>query len=132
MAEPKWKKLVDDLLRLAQDDGATEDERNVARLKLAQVLEKHPDAEQIEQYEPLREFTLGDLRAMKRAGISTDGSWTGRTLEDALYLMVSDYGQRLAMYRPKRKSVAFLGPVTPEALGTWMREIDLELAAMNQ
>lgn len=95
MAQARWKKLVDDLLRLAQDAGATEDERNTARLKLAQVLEKHPDAQEIEQYEPLREFTFRDFREMKRRGIYTGGSWTGATLEDAVAMMIADYRRRL-------------------------------------
>ena len=100
MTEPRWKNLVDKLLRLAApDSGATEPERATARSKINQILENHPDAQAIREYRPVREFTLGDLRRMKRANISTDGHWEGDTLEGAIRTMVQDYARRLAQQR---------------------------------
>lgn len=132
MAQTRWQKLVDDLLRLAQDDGATEDERATARLKLAQVMENHPHAQEIRQYKPVQEFTLGDLRRMRQQGISTAGHWEGQTLEEAMYLMVSDYGQRLAAYRPQPKAIELLARTVSFAdVGAWIKEIDQELAELQ-
>ena len=99
MTEPRWQRTVDNLLRLAQDDGATPSERETARRKIQLILERHPEAEQIRQYPPMREFTLGDVGFMKRNGISLEGSWTGRNLEEAAQLMIAEYRRRIAQHR---------------------------------
>jgi len=99
MTEPRWQRTVDNLLRLAQDDGATPSERETARLKIRLILERHPEAEQIRQYPPMREFTLGDVGFMKRNGISLEGSWTGRNLEEAAQLMIAEYRRRITQHR---------------------------------
>jgi len=121
---PRWKSLVDDLLRLAQDDGATEDERATARLKIRQILERHPEAEQIRQYEPVREFTFGDVGYMKRNNIPLEGSWTGATLEEAALSMVTDYRRRIERFDRRPKQL----PVTIQEIDRWMAECQAEIA----
>ena len=104
MAKPEWQTIIDNLIRLAQDEGATPDERDTARRKISLILDRHPQAEYIAQYEPLKEFTMKDVGFMIRNNISTSGSWTGRTLEEAAQMMVADYRRRVAEFgrRPRR------------------------------
>lgn len=92
----KWRSKADALIRLAEDQRG-KPEGDLAREKLVQILNKHPEAF---YYEPLRElakrdFTLADLGKMTKMGVSTDGSWTGRNLSEAIRLMVADYEGRL-------------------------------------
>ena len=92
----RWKTKVDALIRLAEDQ-AGKPEGELAREKLAGILEKHPEAV---QYQPLqdlawRDITTRDVVAMHRAGISTDGSWTGATPAEAMFKMLDDYYQRM-------------------------------------
>jgi hypothetical protein len=105
MTDPKWQRIVDSLLRLIQDDAATDGERATARRKLNLILEKHSKAQEIRQYGPVQDFTFADVRRMREQGISTDGRWTGRTLEDALALMVRDYQKRLGGHRSKQREL---------------------------
>ena len=87
----RWKRKVQALMRLAEDQ-AGKPEGELARQKLRQILEKYPQAR---EYEPVQVFMARDIVAMKRRGISTEGSWTGRNLQEAIALMVADYGTRL-------------------------------------
>ncbi len=92
----KWQRKVDALIRLA-DDQRGKPEGDLARQKLTEILNKHPEAR---EYPPIlvlaeRDFTMMDLRAMKRRMISTAGSWTGRSIEEALEIMIDDYRARL-------------------------------------
>jgi hypothetical protein len=59
-------------------------------------------------YRPLAEFTMRDLGEMKRRGISTAGSWTGRNLDEAIAMMVRDYGGRLERGRARSVPPALL------------------------
>ena len=88
----KWKRKVDALILLAEDQ-AGKPEGDLAREKLRLILDKHPEAR---QYAPVKQFMVSDLARMRQAGISTDGSWTGRSLAEALALMTADYARRLA------------------------------------
>ena len=92
----RWKRKVDALILLAEDQ-AGKPEGDLAREKLRAILDKHPEAR---QYELVKQFMMGDLTRMRRAGISTDGSWTGRNLAEALALMTADYAQRLRKQTP--------------------------------
>ena len=70
----RWQSKVDALIRLAQDPGATPDERAAARAALARITAAHPDASAIRDYEPVKAvFTTRDFVDMKRAGISVNG-----------------------------------------------------------
>ena len=130
MNRDRWQPKVDALLRLAQDKGATPAERETAREKLAQILREHPQAQEIRQYEPVRRFTMDDLAFMKQHDISTDGSWTGGNLSEALQLMVADYAGRIGQHRPLRAlaqpgvedCMAPVPPVmVPRPLPRWVR-----------
>ena len=100
----RWQAKVDGLVELAQNNGATQGERDTARRKLAQILRKHPQRAQIRQYGPVRQlFTVGDFNRMHHMGISTEGRWTGTGLEDAFEKMVVDYAERLASYSRRRR-----------------------------
>jgi hypothetical protein len=92
----RWQSKIDALIRLSRDPGATSAERKTAARKLRQILRDHP---QMADYRPLAEFTMRDLGEMKRRGISTAGSWTGRNLDEAIAMMVSDYHERLDVGR---------------------------------
>jgi hypothetical protein len=87
-----WKGKVQALIRLAEDQ-AGKPEGELAREKLRQILEKYPEAR---QYKPIRVFILKDIGYMRQHGISTEGSWTGANLQEAIALMVADYRQRIA------------------------------------
>lgn len=127
MVKDRWQPKVDALIRLAQDKGATDHERVVARLKLAEILENHPEADQIAQYGPVREFTFGDLRHMKTQGIPTTGHWEGTTLEDTLQKMVADYRRRIVEHEARPK---LIGTPSVADIDRWMTEIDQELTAL--
>lgn len=102
-ASNKWKRKVDALIRLAEDQRG-KPEGNLAREKLAEILRNHPEAA---CYKPLVDLTNGDLRIittkdvawMNRNKISTDGSWTGRDLAEALAMMEADYRSRILLYK---------------------------------
>ena len=97
----RWQSKVDALIRLAEDQKG-KPEGELAREKLRQILEKYPEAAQAHQ--PLhefaeREFTAADLGYMMRQGISIDGRWTGRNLQDAILRMVAEYRVRIDRFK---------------------------------
>lgn len=92
----KWQSKVDALIRLAEDQKG-KPEGDLAREKLLSILQKHPEAV---TYKPIvdlawRDLTTKDVVKMHRMGISTDGSWTGTNLQDALNKMMQDYYRRM-------------------------------------
>ena len=92
----KWQRKVDALIRLAEDQRG-KPEGDLAREKLTEILNKHPEAQ---RYPPMvdlvhRDFQAADVVVLKRRGIPTGGSWTGRSLDEALQLMMEDYARRL-------------------------------------
>ncbi len=96
MPKDRWQTKADTLIRLA-DDQRGKPEGDLACEKLLQIINKHSESF---TYQPLidfaeREFTLQNLKEMKQQGISTDGCWTGNTLDDAIGMMVADYKRRL-------------------------------------
>lgn len=95
MTQDRWQSKIDALIRLAKDQ-AGKPEGELARAKLQQILDKYPWAAQ--QYQPLADFAVSDLKYMMRVGISHQGSWTGRNLQEALRIMVADYKQRIEEY----------------------------------
>ncbi len=88
----RWKQVADALARLARDQ-AGKPEGELARQKLAQIMARYPQAR---ERPAVQAFMLRDLGRMRRLGVSTDGRWTGRNLEEAVALMAADYRQRLA------------------------------------
>ena len=101
--ENRWQTKVDALIRLAEDQKG-KPEGDLAREKLLSILQKHPEAV---TYQPIvdlawRDLTTKDVAQMHRRGISTDGSWTGVNLQDALAKMMQDYQRRMVR-------AAFLG-----------------------
>lgn len=92
----RWQTKVDALIRLAEDQRG-KPEGDLAREKLLSILQKHPEAV---TYKPIvdlawRDITTKDVAEMHRMGISTDGSWTGRNLQEALFKMQQDYYRRM-------------------------------------
>ena len=78
----RWQTKVDALIRLAEDQKG-KPEGDLAREKLLSILQKHPEAV---TYKPIvdlawRDITIKDVVTMHRRGISTDGFWTGATLQ---------------------------------------------------
>jgi len=99
----RWKRKVRALTRLAEDQRG-KPEGDLAREKLLQIINKYPGAA---QYKPVvelakKDLTMADIGWMKRHGISTDGSWTGGNLFEAIALMEADYKQRIMRARQKR------------------------------
>ncbi len=97
----RWKRVAQSLVRLA-DDQRGKPEGDLAREKLLQILSKYPEAR---QYEPVielieKDLTMADVAWMRHNFISTDGSWTGANLAEAVALMEADYRERIA--RAKR------------------------------
>jgi hypothetical protein len=92
----RWQTKVDALIRLAEDQRG-KPEGDLAREKLLSILQKHPEAV---TYKPIldlawRDITTKDVVEMHRMGVSTDGSWTGRNLQEALFKMQQDYYRRM-------------------------------------
>jgi hypothetical protein len=97
----RWKSKVRALIALTEDQ-AGKPEGELAREKLRYILARHPEAR---EYEPVRAFMLSDIRYMRQRGISTDGSWTGRNLEEAVGLMVADYRGRIEAFRQQKRLI---------------------------
>lgn len=95
----RWKKVAEALIRLAEDQRG-KPEGDLAREKLALILNRHPEAR---QYQPIQRLMASDVAYMRRQGISTDGSWTGRNLGEALLLMEAEYRQRIDAHRARRR-----------------------------
>ena len=125
----RWQPKIDALLRLAEDKGATDAERETARSKLAQILREHPEAETIRLYEPVRRFTMKDVAFMREHGISAEGSWTGRNLGEAVGLMVAEYERRIAGHKVPRALPGHRQITTDEAHEAIGRQIAKQLDA---
>jgi hypothetical protein len=109
----RWGPKIEALRRLiAPGSGATPAERDTAKSKLEQILKAHhEDIEVARFFEDLdraiendpasfdaafdRIFTTRDLLDLQHAGMG-DGSWTGRTIQEAIAMMVTDYKGRRA------------------------------------
>jgi hypothetical protein len=94
--QSKWQSKIDALIRLAKDQ-IGKPEGDLARAKLQQILDKYPWAAQ--QHQPLADFAVSDLKYMMRVGISREGRWTGRNLQEALAIMVADYRHRIEEHK---------------------------------
>ena len=81
----RWKRKVQALAHLAEDQRG-KPEGDLAREKMRQILERYPEAR---AYEPAQQFMMSDLAYMLRNDISTDGSWTGRNIYEAMALMIT-------------------------------------------
>jgi len=105
----KWKRKADALARLAEDQRG-KPEGELARQKLQEIIANHPEAREYQPVKDLfaRDLELKDVGAMHKMGISTEGSWGGRTLADALAAMSWDYKARIAGYqsRPRIEGAA--------------------------
>lgn len=102
MTENRWKRKARALAKLAEDQRG-KPEGDLARQKLLEIINKHPEAANYEPVKELveRDLTMKDIGWMKRHGVSTDGEWTGGNLNEAIALMIADYKSR--MTRAKRK-----------------------------
>lgn len=125
MTDPgKWTRKVDALIRLAEDQKGTP-EGDLAREKLLSILQKHPE---VQAYQPLtgfvqREISGADFVRMKQEGISTEGSWTGTNLFDALEKMMEDYFLRMAVSGRKEFKIEIHGTeVHDEGLRALLRK----------
>ena len=109
MTTNKWKRKADALARLAEDQRG-KPEGDLARQKLQEIIANHPEAREYQPVKDLfaRDLELKDVGAMHTMGISTDGSWGGGTLAEALAAMTRDYKSRIAGYqdRPRIEGVA--------------------------
>lgn len=99
----RWKRKAAALAQLAEDQRG-KPEGDLARQKLLEIINNHPEAA---NYEPVRELaqrdiTLGDVARMKRDGISTEGRWEGATFIEAYAAMVADYWQRIDAHEGRR------------------------------
>ena len=92
----RWRPKVDALIRLAKDQ-AGKPEGELAREKLQQILDKYPWTAQ--EHKPLGDFAVSDFLRMKRVGVSHEGSWTGRNLQEVLTTMVMDYQRRIEEHK---------------------------------
>lgn len=102
----KWRSKIDALLRLSEDSGATPAEKALAKEKLHELVEKHPEAYNQPEYKARIDnvFYGKDFLELKRSG-DTYGSWSGNSIEDALQKMVADYQVRLRRLKtPKLES----------------------------
>ena len=102
MSANKWKRKADALARLAEDQRG-KPEGDLARQKLQEIIANHPEAREYQPVKDLfaRDLELKDIGAMRMAGISTEGSWGGRTLAEALAAMTQDYKARIAGYQDR-------------------------------
>lgn len=93
----RWKRKVQALARLAEDQRG-KPEGELAREKMRQILARFPEAR---EYGPVREFMMSDIGWMRYYGVSTDGSWTGVDLQEAMDMMIRDYQQRIECYKAR-------------------------------
>ena len=100
-----WKRKIDALLRLAEDQ-AGKPEGDLARQKLDAILAKHPEAR---DYEPVKKFMLKDVGRMKRMGINTGGSWTGGNMAEAIAMMIADYQRRIEEHERGQRALSAAG-----------------------
>lgn len=99
MTQNRWQRKAEALARLAEDQRG-KPEGELARQKLLEILNNHPEAA---QYGPVVELARRDIEwvmkgthlvEMKRAGVDTDGEWAAPTLAGAIKVMVADYQNR--------------------------------------
>lgn len=99
MTQTRWQRKAEALARLAEDQRG-KPEGELARQKLLEIINKHPEAA---DYEPIIELARRDidwvmtgthLVEMKQADVSLDGKWEGDTMEGAIKAMVRDYQYR--------------------------------------
>lgn len=98
----RWKRKVQSLARLAEDQRG-KPEGELAREKMCHILERYPEAR---DYGPVKEFMMSDLAYMYHHDISTDGSWTGMNIQEAVALMSADYRQRIDEYQRQKRLLA--------------------------
>jgi hypothetical protein len=91
----RWKRKVQALARLAEDQHG-KPEGELAREKMRQILERYPEAR---DYGPARQFMMSDIAWMFRHNISTDGSWTGHDVQEAVALMETNYRRRIEEFK---------------------------------
>ena len=106
----KWQSKIDALILLAEDQEG-KPEGDLAKEKLRRILRRFPELAQ--WHAPLddfagRVFTICDLEQMKRQGISTEGVWSGRNLDEAVAMMIADYKRRLWERKPPLQKIAIL------------------------
>lgn len=85
MTQNRWQRKAESLARLA-DDQRGKPEGELARQKLLEIINRHPEAA---QYGPIVELAKRDiewvmtgahLMEFKRAGGDTSGKWEGETI----------------------------------------------------
>ncbi len=92
----RWKRVAEGLARLAEDQRGTP-EGEAAGRKLRAILAKYPQAR---DYEPVRQFTMADLRyILRHADVSTEGRWDGQSPDDALRKAFAELGLRVDAHR---------------------------------
>lgn len=108
MADNRWRRKANALARLAEDQRG-KPEGELARQKLQEIIANHPEAREYQPVNDLfaRDLQLKDIGAMHRMGISTEGSWSGRTLGEALAAMSRDYKGRIAGYQGRPRLSKF-------------------------
>ncbi len=94
MIKTKRAKLHDRIAKLTRlaNDQRGKPEGDVARAKILKLIAKYPH---LLKSKPMRELKLSDVAYMKRNGISTGGSWTGRNLREAIAMMIDEYRNRI-------------------------------------
>ena len=104
MTTNKWRRKADALARLAKDQRG-KPEGDLARQKLQEIIANHPEACEYQPVKDLfaRDLELKDVGAMRLAGISTAGSWSGRTIGEALAAMSQDYRMRIMAQRGRSR-----------------------------
>ena len=114
MTTNKWRRKADALARLAEDQRG-KPEGDLARQKLQEIIANHPEAREYQPVKDLfaRDLELKDIGAMRMAGISTAGSWHGRTIAEVLAAMTQDYKARIARYQ-SRPRIAGAAKQLPE------------------
>jgi len=97
-ADNRWKRKADALARLAENQ-AGKPEGELAKEKLRAIIAKHPEAR---EYPPIKNLSL--------KGIDLTGSWSARTPQEAVAMMMADYRVRAAM-RDAAKDAEFAGQI---------------------
>jgi hypothetical protein len=95
-ADDDWRRKAEALCRLAEDQRG-KPEGELARQKLLEIINNHPDALKFKPVTDLAEkdLTMGDVAWMNRNGVSTEGEWAGRNLKEAIVIMSNDYRRRI-------------------------------------
>ena len=98
----RWKSKARSLAKLAEDQRG-KPEGDLARQKLLEIINNHPEARDYQPIKDLieRELTLQDIAFMRHNGIYTDGSWTGGDLQEAIAVMEIDYKRRIQEFKER-------------------------------